>query len=211
MNRLRAFFGAALLTPLLFLGSASAGGQPKAKTVFKLEKIRVERTRSLLRDTLHVSLTVKVGAKTYGPFHKHLGDHRNGTVTVNLATPPIEVSATDKVVLNYVVLNSGHKKHDQVQALVTKGVTKLLDAAKEKQGAVPDWRVEALSVLAQAGLKVIFANCDGVVAADQIVCTGDTLTRWGVLHRETRFYPGSNSPRGCGSNSKYHVTWAATR
>ncbi len=210
MNRVTAFLGAALLTPLL-LGPAPAGVPPAAKAVFKLEKIRVERTRSLLRDTLHVSLTVKVGAKTYGPFHKHLGDHGKGTVTVNLATPPIPVSATDKVVLNYVVLNSGHKNHEQVQALVTKGVTKLLDTAKAKQGAIPDWRVEALRVLAQAGLRVIFANCDGVCAADQIVCTGTTLTQWGALHRETRFYPGSNSPRGCGANSKYHVTWSATR
>ena len=210
MNRVTAVLGVAVAASLL-LGSATPGVQPNPKTVFKLEKIRVERTRSLVRDTLHVSLTVKVGDKVYGPYHKHLGDHRTGNVTVNLATPPIEASARDKVVLNYVVLNSGHKKHDEVQSLVTKGVTKLLDTAKEKQGAIPDWRVEALSVLAQAGLKVIFANCDGVCAADQIVFTGDTMNRWGASHRVTRFYPGSDSPRGCGANSKYHVTWSATR
>jgi hypothetical protein len=210
MNRVTAVLGVAVAASLL-LGSATPGVQPNPKTVFKLEKIRVERTRSLVRDTLHVSLTVKVGDKVYGPYHKHLGDHRTGNVTVNLATPPIEASARDKVVLNYVVLNSGHKKHDEVQALVTKGVGKLMDAVKEKEGPVPDWRVEALSALAKAGLSAIFADCDGVCAADQVVCTGDTLTRWGASHRETRRYPGSNSPRGCGRNSIYHVTWSTTR
>jgi hypothetical protein len=132
-------------------------------------------------------------------------------VTVNLATPPIEASAKDKVVLNYVVLNSGHKNHDEVQALVTKGVNKLLDDVKQREGGVPDWRVEALSALAKVGLSAIFANCDGVCAADQIVCTGATLNQWKASHRVTRYYPGSNSPRGCGANSKYHVTWSATR
>jgi hypothetical protein len=210
MNRVTAVLGVAVAASLL-LGSPTPGVQPSPKTVFKLETIRVERTRSLRRDTLHVSLTVKVGDKVYGPYHKHLGDHGNGTVTVNLATPPIDASAKDKVVLNYVVLNSGHKKHDEVQALVTKGVTKLLDDVKQREGGIPDWRVEALSALAKVGLSAIFANCDGVCAADQIVCTGATLNQWGASHRVTRYYPGSNSPRGCGANSKYHVTWSATR
>jgi hypothetical protein len=210
MNRIAIFSGVALVASLL-LGSMSSGVQPKPTTVFKLEKIRIERTRSLRHDTLHVSLTVKVGDKVYGPYHKHLGDHGNGTVTVNLATPPIEASARDKVVLNYVVLNSGHKKHDEIQALVTKGVTKLMDTLKEKEGAVPDWRVEALSVLTKVGLSAIFANCDGVCAADHIFANGDTLAKWGPMHRESRRYPGSDSPRGCGRNSIYHVTWSATR
>jgi hypothetical protein len=48
-----------------------------------------------------------------------------------------------------------------------------------------------------------FFDCDGVVAADAVSVSADTLETWtrnGAMHRETRRYPGSNSPVGCGEN-----------
>jgi hypothetical protein len=59
-----------------------------------------------------------------------------------------------------------------------------------------------------------FFDCDGVVAADAVSVSADTLETWtrnGAMHRETRRYPGSNSPVGCGENPLYFVTWSVAR
>jgi hypothetical protein len=223
MKKVAVLCAVALVVPLLFL-STSLGvqkefkqakdlkpGAAPHKAVFKVENIRIERTWALLRDTVHVSLTVKVGAKKFGPFHKHLGDHGDGTVQVNLATPPIPFNPKDKVSFNYVVLNSGHKSQEKVEQAVTKGIDELLGLFFDNPDGKADWRKNPLTALVNAGLNIIFANCDGVCAADQRVLTGEALIRLGRTHRETRFSPGYDSAVGCGANSKYNVTWSITQ
>ena len=58
---------------------------------------------------------------------------------------------------------------------------------------------------------ILFANCDGPVAAGVHVFTGAELaspTLGGKVLTETDHNPGTDSPTGCGRNSNYYVTWS---
>jgi hypothetical protein len=62
----------------------------------------------------------------------------------------------------------------------------------------------------------LFPDCDGMVAADAIARSKEQLdtaidAAGGATYRQSRRYPGSDSPAGCGSNSDYTVTWSVTR
>jgi hypothetical protein len=205
---------APVLLGLFFLPTAV--GQPQAKSfVVNLENFQILRTRARHNDTVHVSFTLKVGDKTYGPLVKHMGDRNDGTHNVGLSIGPIDIPAPDTpVVLNYVIVNAGHKNNAEVEKALRAGSEQLLKemANRDKGGGkLGDWRAELLKSVVQLGLNLLFANCDGVVAADQIVLTGGVLRKWDNGHKETREYPGTDSPAGCGRNSIYRVTWSVTR
>jgi hypothetical protein len=58
---------------------------------------------------------------------------------------------------------------------------------------------------------ILFANCDGPVAAGVHVFTGAELTSMttgGKAVTQTDHNPGTDSPHGCGGNSNYFVTWS---
>jgi hypothetical protein len=78
----------------------------------------------------------------------------------------------------------------------------------------PCWWATAAIAVGQWLLGIVFANCDGAVAVDQINVTGADLINWTTgtgMYSETGFYPGLDSPTGCGSNSRYNVTWSVIR
>ena len=52
-------------------------------------------------------------------------------------------------------------------------------------------------------------GCNGIVAADEIIFSKTQLQQMTASgpHTERKFYPGTDSPTGCGSNSRYYVTW----
>ena len=64
-------------------------------------------------------------------------------------------------------------------------------------------------------LTVLFADCDGTVAADTLlapVSAFDALIPAnGRTTTNTKFYPGTDSAVGCGSNSRYYVTYTLIR
>jgi hypothetical protein len=112
-----------------------------------------------------------------------------------------------QVTFNYQIVNASHGKSqsDIEKQLIAAGVlvTKFF-------GAGTPWALIAGAVIGFFTL-LIDADCDRMVAADQIGVTGSTLRgrTSGVGRRiETRYYPGTGSPRGCGSNSEYTVTWS---
>jgi len=87
--------------------------------------------------------------------------------------------------------------------------------AAVKQTNIPEpWATIARAVVAVLGV-LAFANCDGPVAGETITVDGNILNSWALSpntrHTETRDYPGSDSPSGCGSNSHYNVTWSVIR
>jgi hypothetical protein len=67
-------------------------------------------------------------------------------------------------------------------------------------------------LLGQLG-DIVFADCDGLVAAEQLAYTGRDLylkTVNGPL-KMTTTHPGTTSPSGCGANSQYDVTWTISQ
>jgi hypothetical protein len=81
----------------------------------------------------------------------------------------------------------------------------------------PDY-APLLIVIDQAVNKLLtyaFANCDGVVALEQLSLTPallyNTITPESSWFQRDDATPGTASPQGCGKTSLYHVWWSATR
>jgi hypothetical protein len=168
-----------------------------------LDNIRIDNTRSSHTDTDYVSFSLKVGDQKYPTLTKSMGDLNNGTFNVGLFFGSIPVNDNTPVVLDYLVVNAGHSVGEDIAKV---GLTELGDE-------LLDTYVDPTMVLSNIYDLIIgmaFANCDGVVAEDRVVTDARTLASWtaGGPHSETRFYPGSDSPAGCGSNSRYSVTWS---
>ena len=121
----------------------------------------------------------------------------------------------------YRVVNSGHESD-----IANKMYNEARDAAADIVAGVvtaqtgipvPTQIIELASWLSleRIGLNLltmgIFADCDGVCAADQFAVTSDMLrsyTSAEARYAQTREYIGYNSPDGCGDNSKYRVTFS---
>ena len=159
-------------------------------------------------------------------------DVNNGTHNVGLAFAPVNVDLSDFVIFNYLILNSGHADQKQIddqltgfaKTLADKGVQAAKDAiskgATALVGAAIGSAVMPLigtilgmiaGVLVGALTGLIFVNCDGPVAAEQVALTGVQLRRetlgGGVVTHQTS-HPGVKSNDGCGGNSRYKTTWS---
>ena len=85
---------------------------------FTLDSFQITDTRSLHNDTDYVTYTLLVkaqdGSGTPRTLTKAMGDVNNGVHAVNLSFSNVQVNPTDTVVLNYLIVNSGHKGQSQV-------------------------------------------------------------------------------------------------
>jgi hypothetical protein len=176
--------------------------------VFSLDKFHIDNTRARHEDTDIVTFTLKVGDQTLTQV-KRMGDVNNGDHQVFLEFGPLRIdNPGTPVIFNYQIVNSGHGDQDAiVRRLVAAGT------ALAARGLTGPWGTLAGFVIEFVG-GILFPNCDGPVAVDQVVLTGANLGQWTAAtgtYVETRRYPGTDSPWGCGSNSDYKATWSVVR
>jgi hypothetical protein len=176
--------------------------------IFRLDSFTITNTRSVHEDTDHVTVGLKVGDAVPAPQTNHMGDVNNGTFQVGLQFGPTLVATPNEpVAFNYQIVNNGHASNADIEQKLSAGAIALL--AKVFSLSTP-WTA-ILGVVINFVFGFAFADCDGPVAVDQINLTGQSLWAWthGVgVHSETKFYPGTDSATGCGSNSEYFVTWS---
>jgi hypothetical protein len=200
-------------------------------TNFSLDNFRITDTRSLHQDTDFVTISLKMGTSPAITKTKAMGQVNNGTHPVGLgiaAALPTDLHAP--VVFSYVILNNGHGDHATVQHGVETALSALgSQAAKiattaaggavgaalgaslgtavvpligSAIGALTGW------ITGEVG-SILFANCDGVVATGIHVYSVQQLlqdTAGGRKITETVEHPGTDSPTGCGGNSRYFTT-----
>ena len=140
---------------------------------FTLDSFQITDTRSRHEDTDYVTYTLLIkaqdGSGTPRMLTKYMGDVNNGVHSVNLSFSNVEVNPTDTVILNYLIVNSGHKGASQITStiestaskLATQGGTLLGNAivpgiGGSLLGAAAGW-------LAGELLGILTANCDGPV------------------------------------------------
>jgi hypothetical protein len=191
---------------------------------FTLNSFKITDTRAPHHDTDFVSLAVAVGNNPPSTVPtKSMGNLNNGTYQVMLSIPNIEVPAGETVAFSYSIVNTGHDK-DTVSQALQKVVTAGASKAAERGAAVLGTAVGGPlgGVLAVVGTKagtwlagkigaIVFANCDGTVAAADHVYNGARLaqlTTNGQIISVTDDCHGTDSDWGCGGNSHYYVTWS---
>lgn len=193
---------------------------------FSLDSFRITDTRSRHDDTDYATITLQLkstnSATDPQTLTKKIGDVNNGTHAVGLSFSNIHVDPSQTVVFNYIITNSGHKDEGALDQALEKAGTALANKALVAGGtAIGTAILPGLgSILGAAGgwlaseiESVISADCDGVVAAEQVTLTyADLLAKTanGTFSSETP-QPGTDSPWGCGSNSMYYVDWHITK
>jgi hypothetical protein len=204
------------------------------KYLFRLENVHIDNTRSVHQDDDTVAFSVKVDNADPGdPQQKLLGSLNNGEHRIDLQIGPTDVPNAARVAFNYQITNSGSKSQDELRTILKNGA-KALFALTEKKALVAGMKDGSeskgddgkgtgsiwdtlLTYGAAVGIPyligLLLPNCDGPVAVDQIIVTGDVLDYWTQHgpYAERRIYPGTESADGCGSNSQYSVLWSIRR
>jgi hypothetical protein len=188
---------------------------------FTLNSFKITDTRSRHKDTVYVSVAVAVNKNP--PISlptKFMGDLNNGTYQVNLSITNVEVSPQDRVTFSYSMINSGYNKSNveqKLQQVAEAAASQGAQAGGAAAGGVIGGPVgsaigkEAASWILGKLEGVVFADCDGTVAAAVHSYTGTQLaelTGSGKVLSTTDENKGTDSPRGCGGNSHYFVTWS---
>jgi hypothetical protein len=203
-----------------------------SKYTFAVPSFVIHNTRSLHKDTDYISASVAVAGRPVLKATQRLGDLNNGTYRTAMVFKNVEVADNETAVFTYAIVNSGHtdpnaaeKTLEQaVSGLAQKGAqiaasavgaaigaelgasigTAIVPVIGTALGALAGWLVTS------AG-KLLFANCDGAVAAAVHAFTGAQLragTNQGGHLGATDHHPGTDSAHGCGSNSNYDVNWS---
>ncbi len=194
---------------------------------FNLESFRITDTRSRHEDTDYVSFTTLVRKGTGTPVtrtrEKAMGNVNNGTHNIGISFSPVPVSSDQTVVMNYLIVNSGHQSESQVFSVLEAAGGKLATAGFTAAGAAVGSAIPipGLGTLIGAGAGwlvgelsgLLKANCDGAVALEQVIFTYDDLISKTAKGKYTHETPqaGGKSADGCGSNSMYYVTWSVAR
>ena len=177
---------------------------------FRLDQYRVDETRSPHEDTNVIGFTLTVGGQTYTQTLPPT-DVNNGNHDIGLEFPGIRIDdPATPVTLAFTIVNAGHNS-SAIEEALKKGVDALI--AHEAGGGNPGTAAALLAV--DAGLALIFADCDGSVAADSLTVARSaldaTIPTGGRVQTHTKHYPGTDSKDGCGANSDYYVTQTIVR
>jgi hypothetical protein len=163
---------------------------------FAMDSFQITDTRSLHDDTDYVSISLAVGSAAPVTKVKAMGDLNNGTFKPDLSVDNVIVDPNTPIVFNYTIVNNGHSSQAKVEQALQQAGTQLAQKAAEAaskavgaeigsllgasigNAAVP---VVGTALGALAGWLVgevgtiLFANCDGPVAAGVHVFTGAEL------------------------------------
>ena len=198
---------------------------------FSLDNIIISNPRSLRKDTDYATITVTIGNAEPISKTQAMGDLGDGTHNVGLALEVDIPDTPTPIVFAYAVVNNGHANEALVQegteaalAYLTKTGANLIakqigqpigDAVGAALGASIGTAVVPLvgtAIGAIAGFitsyvgGIVFADCDGTVATGvRAYVSGDLLnqTANGKTIKDDVNHPGTDSPTGCGANSKY--------
>jgi hypothetical protein len=188
---------------------------------FTLNSFKITDTRSLHRDTVYVSVAAAVNKNP--PISlptKYMGNLNNGTFQVDLSIANVEVAPQDRVTFSYSIINSGYNKsaiEQKLQQVAESAASQGAQAGGAAAGGAIDGPVgsaigkEAASWILGKLEGVVFADCDGTVAAAVHTYTGAQLaelTAGGKVISTTDENKGTKSPDGCGRDSHYFVTWS---
>lgn len=209
-------------------GSSGGGGQDAypAHYTITLENFRIDQTWSFHHDTDYVGFGVKVGGQPApnSPQHKSMGDLNNGIFSVGISYDITVPSADTLVVINYQIVNNGHDNPEQVMSKLDDGSNSMADdpgvgtemtndSSKDTGDGGSTWQQIVENALGAWLISLLTANCDALVAANQVFCIGEQLASKTANgpYRVTKQFTKA-SPHGCGdADSDYTITWSATR
>jgi hypothetical protein len=195
-----------------------------------ISSFRIHQIRSLLKDTLAASMSLRV-SNAQGALHHDwpaqsvsLGDYGSTTTVqtnllyqnVDVPDPTSDLPDGGSIAWSFILTNAGQPSAGLLGVL-SKAADAFAGALAGKAieagagGAIADIGIVIGVLGLQELLNLLNADCDGVVAVLGLSLTAAELaqmtadpTNWlnGVS------CPGTNSPVGCGSNSNYTIYYS---
>ncbi len=205
---------------------------------FTLEKIHIDTTRAAGDDSDTVAVAVQLGPAAMASKSTSTGDVDGGDVGINLSFPTQFLATGDNALMTYFVYDGNTSRlsvsldglaknvvDEYVKQGLEGGPSRDPNANIPDDPSVPDnatyddpsWvNVLEFAAVGRAIADFFFPDCDGMVASDAIARSKTELdaaidAAGGTTFRQTRRYPGSDSPLLCGANSDYTVTWSVSR
>ncbi len=197
-----------------------------------LDSFFIKTTRSLHKDTDFVTVSLAIANRPTLSQTRAVGDVGDGNHALNMSFPHVSIAPHETAVLTYAIVNSGHQDSGKViqtleqaiKDIATLGAKFAASEAGAALGATLGASIGTAAVpfigtavgavagyLLSKGFNLLFANCDGPVAAAVRALTYDQIkavVASGKPQPHTDDHPGVNSPHGCGANSHYTVTWS---
>jgi len=170
-----------------------------SKYNFAVPSFVIHNTRSRHKDTDYISASVAVAGRPPLKATQKLGDLNNGTFQTAINFQNVEVADNETAVFTYAIVNSGHTDSNTAEKTLEQAVSSLAQKGAQTAatgvgaaigaglgasigtavvpvvgtalGALAGWLVTS------AG-NLLFANCDGAVAAAVHAFTGAQLCAW---------------------------------
>jgi hypothetical protein len=197
--------------------------KPEQTYQFTLNAFRITDTRAPHNDTDYVAMAISVeGDRAITAPTKFMENVNNGMHHVSQSIH-VTVKREQKVAFSYAIINYNQNyllMEESLPLLAAKAASDAVARArKEVPGIIEIDPRTANRVGQRAGGWVIgggaglfpIIDCDGSVAAGDHVFTGAGLawrTNTGRVVSATDENAGTDSPVGCGGNSRYYVTWS---
>jgi hypothetical protein len=204
---------------------------------FSADRVQVLETRSAHSDTDAAAASIGAGNWPIQKATQHIADDLGGfddpqgADLDRLNFTPVTVELCEASVFNYVIVNAGHVDDKVLDDALLKAtgsitgdfVTSVSKGIGAGVGAIIAVEVIGTTIVAPVVGSllgsvvdyllgklgtVVFADCDGVVAAEVVALSGRDLYLAATAGpvTVTTTHPGTDSPDGCGSNSLYEVT-----
>src|SRR6266480_3805514 len=146
--------------------------------VLVLKQFHVNNTRANDKDTDVVAFTAKVGDLIYPTQIKRMENIQDGDHLVDLYIGPIIAPPLTPVTFSYTIVNSGYDATDTNKARQVSDTLSTIGAAICTAAFGGDNIWSEINKLHQDINKLIFANCDGLVAGDGVFVAMDILKQW---------------------------------
>jgi hypothetical protein len=184
-----------------------------------LDSFQILKTRAGFqygeKDTDFVTFSAQLSGEASSAATKSLGSWSSGSYPIDLQLGPFNSIPGDdrSLTFNFAITNSGFASSNQQTAEM------IFNAASDVSqqvldAALPGYPWALINKITHWINEHLVTDCDGVVAADQMVLSSTQLaqcTTTDASYTETRHYRGSPSPVLCGDTSDYTVTWSLLR
>jgi hypothetical protein len=179
---------------------------------FSLDSVLITNPRSLNKDTDYASVSISYNGGPPAIATQAMGDVGDGTYPIGLGVqadiPPGDQIFVSLTSLGNAGIQAGIKAYGKDMASAIGGIlgTVAVPVLGSALGALAGF------VVGEVG-AILFADCDGTVAAGIYVFSANDLIAQTANNKSIRngvTHPGTDSPTGCGANSKYATNTTIT-
>lgn len=174
-----------------------------------LDGIRIEIPRGPTNGLLYVGIGAKKDLDIPITSTSYLGIREdNSNITLNMKLGPFVFDKKDRrIIIDYIGINKDESRMLQTLINLQDTLSQLPD-----QGYSLSDLYQANSIIGSISPGLTSGECNGTVFADNIFISMDDINKMVSTDSDSieKYYQGTESPPGCGPNSKYYVEFSIT-